>query len=70
MQIEGAGSGGHDVVETLPDRGARCDHLECPDQPGLLPGFELSSIVPGIRHECEFYANGAQGAPFLALRVL
>ena len=67
---ESACPGGHDVVETLPDGSARSDHLERPDQPGLLPGFELSSVVPGIRHTCEFYANGALGAPFLALRWL
>ena len=42
------------------------DHLECPDQPGLLPGFELCYVIPGVRHDVEFYANGS-GALFSPL---
>jgi hypothetical protein len=36
----------HDVVDALPDRRARRDHLERLHQPGLLPRFELSELFP------------------------
>ena len=36
----------HDVVDPLPDRRARRDHLERLHEPGLLPRFELDELFP------------------------
>jgi hypothetical protein len=38
------------MVETLANRGAGRDHLECPNEPGFLPGLELCDVIPGVRH--------------------
>ena len=38
---QAAGAGVDDVVDALAHRGARRDHLERLDEPGLLPRFEL-----------------------------
>ena len=50
MQIRAPVRAWHDVVEALPNRRARRDHLERPDQPGFLPGLELCNVIPGVRH--------------------
>jgi hypothetical protein len=51
-----------DVVEPLAHRGAWSDHLKGPYEPRFLPGFELCDVVPGVRHEGQFYGNGARFA--------
>jgi hypothetical protein len=46
-----------DVVEPLAHRGAWGDHLKGPYEPRFLPGFEFCDVVPGVRHEGQFYGN-------------
>jgi hypothetical protein len=43
---ETAGPGVDDVVDPLTHRSAWGDHLQCLDQPGLLPRLELSELFP------------------------
>ena len=56
---QGAGMALDDVVEPLTYRGAWGDHLKGSYEPRFLPGFELCDVVPGIRHEGQFYVNCA-----------
>ena len=54
-----------DGVDALPDGGAGRDHLERPYQPGLLTGFQLCDVVPGVRHAA---ADSTATARFPAFR--
>ena len=56
MQISAPVRALDDVIEALAQRGARRDHLQSPDEPGLLTVFKLCDFIPGIRHDGQFYA--------------
>jgi hypothetical protein len=44
-----------DVVDPLTEGGARGNHLQRLDEPGLLATIELGELIPGtLRHEARF----------------